>query len=384
MKKCTKISILSLSFTLFALSSYGQSRNDLEAERNNIISQIEIAEEQIKIAEQSTKVNTLKLKALNNKIKAREKLITNLKDQLALSLSILHTNSDSLAKMDSNLIMLQHSYREIMNFAYIREKTKSKWLTIFSAESLNEGILTWKYASQFQSYVEAKKIEIQRLKEAIVNTNQSIIEENEHTDKLLEEEKKNFSLLAIAKNEASNIVQKLKGKEKELRADMTLKKREREKLNQRIENIILAELAKRNNVANPISSNISKKNGLIWPVKKGYISSPFGKQKHPTLSNLTINNNGVDISSVANANVYSVLDGTIVGVTSIPGYDTMIIIEHENYYTVYSKLQNSMVSKGQTVSTNQKIGILGSSGILHFEIWKGKQKLNPQNWLQNK
>jgi len=60
----------------------------------------------------------------------------------------------------------------------------------------------------------------------------------------------------------------------------------------------------------------------------------------------------------------------------------MIIIDHSDYYTVYSKLTSARVQKGNSLLVGDVIGELGSTGDLHFEIWKGKTKLDPQDWLK--
>ena len=63
----------------------------------------------------------------------------------------------------------------------------------------------------------------------------------------------------------------------------------------------------------------------------------------------------------------------------------MVIIRHGSYYTVYSKLNQVTVSKGQKLKRGQKIGSVatGENGSveLHFELWKDKIKLDPQKWF---
>ncbi|MEZ4906564.1 MAG: M23 family metallopeptidase [Saprospiraceae bacterium] len=61
----------------------------------------------------------------------------------------------------------------------------------------------------------------------------------------------------------------------------------------------------------------------------------------------------------------------------------MAIIKHGDYYTVYSKMENVTISKGDKVKNGQEIGILGGNGEFHFEVWKNKTVLDPENWLNN-
>ena len=63
----------------------------------------------------------------------------------------------------------------------------------------------------------------------------------------------------------------------------------------------------------------------------------------------------------------------------------MVIIRHGSYYSVYSKLDQVNISKGQKIKRGQKIGniVAGDDGNaeLHFELWKDKTKLDPQKWF---
>ena len=58
----------------------------------------------------------------------------------------------------------------------------------------------------------------------------------------------------------------------------------------------------------------------------------------------------------------------------------MLILRHGNYYSVYSRLNKLFVKRGEQIATGQEIGEIEES--LHFEIWNGKVKENPEPWLK--
>ena len=71
----------------------------------------------------------------------------------------------------------------------------------------------------------------------------------------------------------------------------------------------------------------------------------------------------------------------------VPGYKNTLILQHGDYYTVYSNLESVKVKKGEIVLAQQAIGIAAipaqkSQAELHLEVWKGKQRLNPFSWLR--
>jgi murein hydrolase activator len=76
----------------------------------------------------------------------------------------------------------------------------------------------------------------------------------------------------------------------------------------------------------------------------------------------------------------------VAGVTKISGNNYMVILRHGNYYSVYSNLESIFVSKNTKIKLQQAIGNISADengiSLLHFELWKDKSKLNPQNWLK--
>ena len=66
----------------------------------------------------------------------------------------------------------------------------------------------------------------------------------------------------------------------------------------------------------------------------------------------------------------------------IPGYKTTVILQHGQYYSVYSNLEDAFVKRGEQVSASERIGkVGGEKPELHFEIWREKQRLNPVHWV---
>lgn len=385
MKKWTSV-CMCLFFCLCIHQSHAQKRADLEAQRQEIIKELEIAEKQVKLAEKNTEATVSELAAINANIAGRKKLIKNLDNQLQLAEMSLTANRDSIALLSARLSTVESEYADIMRLAYRKRMASSPWISIFTSKSVNEALLIWRYTQQFQAFVTHKRNEVAEMQALIDEKNEAIEDEKRYTVSLLADEKQNYSSLEQSQKEKDKILRKMKGREQELKAERDQKKKQREKLNQRIEEIILAELKARKK-SNPTAStpnpSFSVNHSLPWPTD-GYISSKFGKQAHPTIDGVQITNNGIDIHSNPGANVTAISAGTVVGVTKIPGYDHMVIIEHGSHYTVYSRIAECKVSKGQNVVAGTVLGRLDDRGELHFEIWKEKTKLDPAKWLKKK
>lgn len=133
------------------------------------------------------------------------------------------------------------------------------------------------------------------------------------------------------------------------------------------------------------------KGSLPWPVPSGAIGSKFGRHAHESIAGIEVNNKGVDFITSANAEIYTVFNGTVTSVFNIQGAGMNVIVTHGAYKTVYSGLQNVYVSVGSKVNTKDKIGNVADNGegyVLHFELGKvseaGWVPQNPELWLKRR
>lgn len=133
------------------------------------------------------------------------------------------------------------------------------------------------------------------------------------------------------------------------------------------------------------SSFTASRARLPWPVTKGFISDRFGRKAHPVLKGIYVENQGVDIQTNAGEGVRTVYDGIVQDVTSMPGMNNVVAIQHGDYFTIYAKLRSVSVRVGQRVKAREPIGTVATdkNGVseIQFQIWKEFTKLNPESWL---
>jgi septal ring factor EnvC (AmiA/AmiB activator) len=232
-------------------------------------------------------------------------------------------------------------------------------------------------------------------KSILVLENQKKIKQNLISDKRLENQ-----LLNQEQAQESISLASLSEKEKDLSKILDVKRRKRKKIQQEIERIIAEELRK---VTASGSSSFtstpealalsegftSNKGKLPWPVAKGMVISKFGKQKHPVLSGVVVENNGVEIATESHSSCRSVFKGKVSSILAMPNGVKVVMIRHGEYISVYANLSEVYVQKGEEVSTKTQIGLVFTSKqegstVIDFQLWKGSQKMNPQSWLMNK
>jgi septal ring factor EnvC (AmiA/AmiB activator) len=128
-------------------------------------------------------------------------------------------------------------------------------------------------------------------------------------------------------------------------------------------------------------SNIGK---LPWPTERGTIITHFGKHRHPHL-NVTVDSKGVDFQCEKGSSARAVFEGEVKNVIDLPRYRA-ILVQHGDYFTVYSKLEEVYVNVGDVVNTKQSLGKIWTDNdtgetILYFEIRQQVAPQNPETWI---
>ncbi len=373
-----------------------QSRQELEKQRLKIIKDIEKTSKALDNNKKTQEKNITQLKALEEQVSSRKSLINNLQSEVKLNEKLITQNESKIQELRQRHATLKDQYDKILRINYLKKLSNSKWSYLLSSESLNNLLVRWRYIHQFDQFTKQKMKEIQSLTGEIQLTNETIAQDREKNLKAMEQTTTNMKTLEKEQKEKDALVKKLALEEDKLKANLKNREKEREKLNVAIEKIIIAalekarekeksdeKLVKKKEVDN--SGFAKNKGALSWPVSKGKITGAFGTHPHPTIKNVQISNNGIDFTLPSGDNVVCVYDGEVVGVTNIPGFKNMVIIKHGSYYTVYSKLDNVVISKGQQIKRGQTIGNVevNEEGVaeVHFELWKDKSKMNPQPWF---
>ncbi len=383
------------------------------------------AQKKILTTTQKEKKNTLnKLNSLNQIIHQRQVLIH------GLGIEIRTVNNELIQKQKYN-DSLKREYDQqklILNKtlikAYKTRKSGREISFIFSSQSISQAMRRWKYLKKISGYrsfqiatILAQANELGKIitqLEFVKREKSELMGENKQESKELEKDKYSKQIL----------LGELSGREKELREHIRENERAISKLNNEISRLIAKEIdaerkrlaraeasaskikpeekqkpsGQKNTVATKetlpkVSSKIiggafSKNIGsLPWPLEKGFISQTFGVHEHPDLAGITTVNNGIDITSQKGAMASAVFEGTVSAILSIPGQGQAVLVNHGEYFTVYSRLSLVVVQKGQLIRTQQHLGKVMTDeegqSILQFQVWHGQEKQNPERWLRN-
>jgi septal ring factor EnvC (AmiA/AmiB activator) len=380
---------LVLCFFLAALPQLNaQSKEDLEKERMKIIQQIEKTSKLLDKTSKDKRSALTDLQLLQGQIDNRKKVIANIRNSLSIAEQQLQEESKRQDQLGHKYLELKRDRDMLLRMNHIKMLTENKLIYFLSSQNWEQSLARLRYSKQLESYLVRQMDSLENTNIALENSIAQIESDRRQYEELLEEEEANIRDLEKDEARKDRLLAQLQGDEKRLRGALIKQRKDREELNKAIEKIILASLNNKKNDKDDRNFALSgafseQKRKLPWPVGNARVISKYGKQKHPTLDNVFISNNGIDIFSNKNASVQAIFQGEVAGALQIPGNDYMIMIKHGNYYTVYSKLIEVYVAKGERIAAGHTIGKLGpNNATLHFEIWKDKEKLDPEQWLR--
>jgi len=129
-------------------------------------------------------------------------------------------------------------------------------------------------------------------------------------------------------------------------------------------------------------SSFAALRGSLPSPAKGEVIVPYGSAVHP-VTHLKSFSPGIAIQGKPNGVVTSVGDGTVAYTGNLRGYGNFVIVDHDGvYFTTYAGLGETSVNTGQTVETGTKIGTTDQGGVVRFELRKGREALDPAEWIR--
>lgn len=394
---------LSLILTFVCFAGHGQkTKIQLQREKQQNLEKIKETEK-ILAETGAEKKNTLgELVALNQRITQQESLIKSIKNEISFLDYDISENNQIIQALERDVDKLKEEYATMILSAQKASGKVDKLTFIFSAKSFDQLLMRLKYMEQYGKARQSQALAIEKV--------QTILREQVHVTELKRGEKNNLladevkenNELTSLKEKQRSVVKSLEKQEKQLRRDLEATKKAVAELDNLIARIIKEELeriareareqdSKKNkevaNATTALSNSFEEnKNKFPWPVS-GFVSQRFGRQQHPVLKGIEIQNDGVNIQTKQGEEVRTIFNGEVSRVAFTPGMGNTIIIKHGEYFTVYTGLKDITVKQGQKVNTNQELGKVLSNGEgiseLRFQIRKNFDALNPQEWLRN-
>ncbi len=287
-----------------------------------------------------------------------------------------------LKKTEEELQRLKEAVSKRLVYFYKYGRLKDLEL-LLTAKSINQGLLWIEYQKRLSAHDKRNYLKIKQKQAQIARDRERLKKELTKKQKLLQEKLAEEKKLKEKKEEREKVLSSIR-KTTELYRQELAEKRQAEVQITRL--ILRLEKAPEDEpLIAPETLFADLQGRMIWPTH-GKIVAKFGRYKHPELKTVT-ENIGIDIRADQGSPVRAVASGRVTVITWQRGRGNIVIVKHYGgYYTVYAHLKEILVTEAQEIQRGQVIGSVGESGsisgpLLHFEIWQGTEKLNPEKWL---
>lgn len=400
-------------FLLFSFTTQAQSRKVLEERRRALINEISKTNNLLEDTRANRKNTINQYFTLQKQIEKRSQLITTLREEVQLWDQSIIRSKEVVFSLAEDIEKLKGEYAEMARKAYRMKLTDNTLLFIFSSKSFNDAFRRWNYLKQYDAYRQKQTNLIEGTQVTLSRKAVQLEERRKRKEQLLLSELSQKNILDQELNDSDQLLAQLRSSEVKLEEELIEKKNVQRQLNKSIERIIAANIDRKLKAsklnkpptkpsedpkvitATPspsveLSSSFQSNRGhLPWPVENGVIVGKFGDQAHPGLRNVRIKNNGIDIQTNANAEVKAIYEGVVLGMQFVPGQNYMLILEHGNYFTVYSNLKDVTVRRGNKVKPHDPLGTaavdkISGNNEVHLEIWESKKPMNPVSWLMRR
>ena len=403
---------------LFAQSKKGKVKTS-NAELSQIAKERQEIEKNIATIERQIKAFERELSSADEAEKISLQALENLDYQIQLHREVIRQTEISQKKLAEQIAVtkreLQATKRELeaMKQAFARYAVgvykfgvKRDLEVLFSSGSFNQALMRAEYIKRFE---EAGKIKIQDIsekQEQIAQLQTELDARFAENEKLLEQRRYQAKVMEGRRIEREKLIAKLRKDKRRLQSQIAQRQAQAKALQEAIQKMLFAEeeaiqrtrerkaaaQAGYNSGANEavayadITGDFEKYKGkLPWPVQEGVIIKTFGESENKDLKIVTFNN-GVDIATSVGTTVFAVAQGVVSQIGFLPTFGNIVIIRHASaYLTVYANLSEVKVAKGESVSAGQALGLVGKSaqggGVVHFEVWHGRNKYDPELWL---
>ena len=427
------ISCLCLTTTISAQSN--KLIKELESKRGALQQQIAETESLLKNTKKDVGSQLNGLAALTGQIEERKRYIIAINNDVEAVGREIAGLERQLRGLQRDLKDKKKKYESSVQYLYKNKSVEERLMFMFSAKSLGQTYRRLRYVREYATYQRLQGEEILKKQEQVNRKKKELQQVKVAKENLLREREGEKAKLEAQEKEKREIVAGLQKKQKGLQSEISKKRREANQLNAKIDKLIAEEIerarkraeeearreaaARRKAAAKESKSSstgggtvpakkkaeplerftmskadrelsgnfVSNRGKLPMPITGPYIiTSHYGQYAVEGLRNVKLDNKGIDIQGKPGAQARAIFDGKVAAVFQLNGLFN-VLIRHGDYISVYCNLSSASVKSGDTVTTRQAIGPIFSDGsdngrtVLHFQLRRERDKLNPEPWL---
>lgn len=406
---------------------YSQSTpkiRQLEKERNELHQRISESESLLKSTGNDVKSQLDNLALISGQIDERRRYLSAIQKDINSIQQEINRLEGELKVLNADLKLKRERYEKSLKYLHRNSSIQEKLMFIFSADNLSQMYRRLRYVRQYADFQRLKGEEI-KSKLAEIKDKKKVTEETYDAKlALLKHQETEKKKLEEQEADRKKLLASMQKKQRQLKNEIDKQRKAANKLNAEIDRLIAieieaarkraeeerrrkeAEVKKQQPSGKEVSKPVTKqmdvynvddsdrklsgtfernKGRLPIPVTGPYvIVGHYGQYQVEGLRNVRLDNKGIDIKAKRGAMARTIFDGEVTAVFQYNGLAN-VLVRHGSYISVYCNLESVIVKQGSQLKTRDVIGQISTDSdgntVLHFQLRKEKDKLNPELWI---
>lgn len=406
---------------------YSQSTpkiRQLEKERNELHQRISESESLLKSTGNDVKSQLDNLALISGQIDERRRYLSAIQKDINSIQQEINRLEGELKSLNADLELKREKYEKSLKYLHRNSSIQEKLMFIFSADNLSQMYRRLRYVRQYADFQRLKGEEI-KSKLAEIKDKKKVTEETYDAKlALLKHQETEKKKLEEQEADRKKLLASMQKKQRQLKNEIDKQRKAANKLNAEIDRLIAIEIeaarkraeeerrrkeaeAKKQQpsgkeVSKPVTKQMDayrvddsdrklsgtferNKGRLPIPVTGPYvIVGHYGQYQVEGLRNVRLDNKGIDIKAKQGAMARTIFDGEVTAVFQYNGLAN-VLVRHGSYISVYCNLESVIVRQGSQLKTRDVIGQISTDSdgntVLHFQLRKEKDKLNPELWI---
>lgn len=392
----------------------------LEKERNELHQRISESETLLRSTGKDVKSQLDNLALITGQIDERRRYLSSIQKDVNAIQQEINRLENELKVLDTDLQLKRERYEKSLKYLHRNSTIQEKLMFVFSADNLSQMYRRLRYVRQYADFQRLKGEEI-KSKLSEIEAKKKVTEESyEAKVALLKHQESEKKKLELQEAERKKMLSSMQNKQRQLKNELEKQRKAANKLNAEIDRLIAIEIeaarkraeeerrrkeqAKKQSgseVKKPtekmeeyrvddsdrkLSGTFERNKGrLPIPVTGPYvIVGRYGQYQVEGLRNVRLDNKGIDIKAKPGAMARTIYDGEVTAVFQYNGLAN-VLVRHGSYISVYCNLESVIVKQGSQLKARDVLGQIKTdvdgNTVLHFQLRKEKEKLNPELWI---
>lgn len=424
-----------LMVCLLCVQGFTQSTRkirELEKQHAELQKQISASETLLQSTKKDVKSQLDNLALLSEQINERKKYIETIEHDVKIIQAEVSRLQVELKALQRELADKKKKYEQSVKYMYRNKSIQEKLMFIFSADNLSQMYRRLRYVREYADYQRLQGVQVERKQKQVSEKQQTLLASRKAKEEMLKQGEAERLKLEEQEKERRTLLTSLQKKQRSIQSEISKKRRSADRLNAQIDRLIEIEIENARKRAEEEArrmAEVERKAGIgkavaegskegtktktapskmgeykvdsedrrlsgVFTQNKGRLPIPitgpyvivghFGQYQVKGLRNVRLDNKGIDIKGKDGAQARAIFDGEVSAVFQYNGLSN-VLVRHGSYISVYCNLSSVLVKKGSVLKARDIIGQINTdkdgNTVLHFQLRKETEKLNPELWL---